>query len=344
MPVRTGRVSSAAAANATCSRGARSAFASSFSWKPSATGGTGGKSAASMPETEASLRAQLRFSCFARAGRDMSMRSLGREVTKSVRRRAGMVTAPSSSTWAPIQQVMAISRFVATSFRRPSSLARRTWEAWGSVLRLPTALPTTERPLARFSCRQDIFIASPIYSLIQILGGGSHSSIPPALETDNISAPHLADRRQRLPRRRDRRHDLGVRVGEGGEHRLELGRRQEDAARQHPPGEGGVAFRVGALGALEVRHRLRGEEHCEHGAGAVDPHGRLGLRRGATEAILQEDRAHLQPLVRGVVGEGAEGGDAGGHRQGGAGERARLGNGALRRYHLPALAPAAGGP
>ena len=111
-----------------------------------------------MPVMLASLRPATIFNCFARSVL-MSMRSLGNEVTKSVRRRAGTVIAPSSSTAAPSQQVTAISRFVAASFSRPSSLDIRTWEVWGSVLRVATARPTTASPLARFSWRQDNFIA-----------------------------------------------------------------------------------------------------------------------------------------------------------------------------------------
>jgi len=76
---------------------------------------------------------------------------VGSELTKSVSRRAGIVMAPSSSTWAPIQQVSAISRFVADSFKRPPSVAMRTCPVIGSVVRVATARPTVLSPRARFS-------------------------------------------------------------------------------------------------------------------------------------------------------------------------------------------------
>ena len=67
---------------------------------------------------------------------------------------AGTVVAPSSSTLAPIQQVMPISRLVAESFNRPWSVASRMLLSTGSVERVATARPTIDRPLARFSRRQ----------------------------------------------------------------------------------------------------------------------------------------------------------------------------------------------
>ena len=133
---------------------------SSFSGAPSLMAGMGGKSLASMPATLASLRAQTMRSWRPRGVSVISMGSLGSELTKSDRRRAGTVMAPSSSTLAPIQEVMAISRLVAASLSRPDSEAMRTWEVWGNVLRTATARPTIDRPLERFSCRLEIFMAT----------------------------------------------------------------------------------------------------------------------------------------------------------------------------------------
>ena len=61
---------------------------------------------------------------------------------------------------APIQQVMTISRLVAESLRRPLSTASRTLPSTGRVDRGLTARPTVLRPLARFSCRQEIFMTA----------------------------------------------------------------------------------------------------------------------------------------------------------------------------------------
>jgi hypothetical protein len=84
--------------------------------------------------------------------------SLGSELINSVKSLAGTVIAPSFSTLAPIQQLMAISRFVADSLRRESSVAMRTLFVIGKVVLVATALPTILRPLIRFSWRHDNFI------------------------------------------------------------------------------------------------------------------------------------------------------------------------------------------
>jgi len=76
--------------------------------------------------------------------------------------RAGTVVAPSSSTLAPIQQLIPTSRLVAESFSRPASVARSTLPSTGSVERGETARPTMLRPFARFSCRQETFISSAL--------------------------------------------------------------------------------------------------------------------------------------------------------------------------------------
>ena len=111
-----------------------------------------------MPLMLASYLAHLRLSSWVRTLNSISMRSAGKELTKSMSRRAGTVIAPSSSTWAPIQQLIPISRSVAESLRRPSSVANMTLLSTGSVLRVATARPTVANPLARFSCKQDTFI------------------------------------------------------------------------------------------------------------------------------------------------------------------------------------------
>ena len=58
---------------------------------------------------------------------------------------------PSSSILAPIQQLMATSRLVAASLRRPWSVDMRTLLSAGRVLLAGTALLTMLRPLSRFS-------------------------------------------------------------------------------------------------------------------------------------------------------------------------------------------------
>ena len=91
-----------------------------------------------------------------------SMRSDGKELTSSVRSLAGTVMDPSSSTMAPIQVVMAISRLVADSFSIDWSVAIRTFCVMGRVVRVATALPTVARPLLRFSCKHDTLIPIPL--------------------------------------------------------------------------------------------------------------------------------------------------------------------------------------
>jgi hypothetical protein len=53
---------------------------------------------------------------------------------------------------------MPISKFVAASFNRPLSVAMRILPSTGSVERVATARPTTDKPLARFSWRQLTFM------------------------------------------------------------------------------------------------------------------------------------------------------------------------------------------
>ncbi len=82
----------------------------------------------------------------------------GRVDTKSAKVRAGTAMAPSSSTLAPTEQVMAISRFVELRRRRPSSVDTSTLLRMGSDIRELTARPAMLSPRARFSCRHETLI------------------------------------------------------------------------------------------------------------------------------------------------------------------------------------------
>src|SRR5439155_17350506 len=86
----------------------------------------------------------------------------GSELTRSVRRRAGTVVAPSVSTLPGTQWTSPISRFVVVSRRPPSSVLSRTLARTGRVLRLETARLTTARPRARFSCMTESFTSGPL--------------------------------------------------------------------------------------------------------------------------------------------------------------------------------------
>ena len=117
---------------------------------PSSTVGIGGNSSESVPFILASKRWQVRPTISGSVSVFMSIRSSGREFTKSVSSRAGIVTSPSSSTWAPIRVVIAISRFVADKTSILSSVEIFTFCSTGKLLREATALPTIERPRLRF--------------------------------------------------------------------------------------------------------------------------------------------------------------------------------------------------
>jgi hypothetical protein len=65
---------------------------------------------------------------------------------------------PSSSTFAPIQQVITISKLVADKRKRFSSVANKILPKTGKVERVLTARPTMLNPFAKFSCKQDTFI------------------------------------------------------------------------------------------------------------------------------------------------------------------------------------------
>jgi len=127
---------------------------------PSAVG-ISGNSLASIPLMFDSDRPLRRWTLMVRTLSSISMRPACIELTQSVRRRAGRVTAPSSSIWLPSQQLTPTSRLVAASFRRSSSVLNRMLLSTGNVLREETARPTMDRPLARFSCMTDRRTATP---------------------------------------------------------------------------------------------------------------------------------------------------------------------------------------
>ena len=157
-PVSTGRASSFEAAKTTC--WIISFRSEMLSWTPSDRSGTGmgGNSCASMHLISVFELPQRTFRLWVRTLSDISTRSLGRVLIRSVKVRAGTVVEPSSSILAPIQQVMPSSRLVADRRRRPSSVATRTFESTGRVLRGETARETMLRLCARFSCRTETFM------------------------------------------------------------------------------------------------------------------------------------------------------------------------------------------
>src|SRR3970040_961582 len=89
------------------------------------------------------------LSDWVRTVRDMSIWPEGKAPTMSAKVLAGTVVEPSSSNFAPIQQVIAISRLVAERRRRELSVAIRMLLRTGRVLREATARLTMLNPLAR---------------------------------------------------------------------------------------------------------------------------------------------------------------------------------------------------
>ena len=79
------------------------------------------------------------------------MRSLGSVPTKSINVFAGSVVDPPSWTFAPIQQVIPISRLVADNLSPDLSVERSTLPNTGRVLLEATARPTILKPLVMFS-------------------------------------------------------------------------------------------------------------------------------------------------------------------------------------------------
>ena len=127
IPVSTGLVSSVAAAKTTRPMAVRRTCGSIRTVIPSSTVGMGGNSSASVPLIWAWKRAQRNWTPLGRAVNSMSIFSLGSEPTKSDRSRAGMVMAPSSSTIAPTQVVIASSKLVADSLSLDWSVSMRTF-------------------------------------------------------------------------------------------------------------------------------------------------------------------------------------------------------------------------
>ena len=105
-----------AAAKTTRLMAAFSMAGSTLAETPSSTVGIGGNSLASAPWMVALLSPQESFKTPEPGSNSISIFLLGKELTNSVNSLAGTVIVPSSSTMAPIQVVMAISRFVADSF------------------------------------------------------------------------------------------------------------------------------------------------------------------------------------------------------------------------------------
>lgn len=135
---------------------------------PSSIFGMGGKSLGSDPLIRASNLAHFNSKVFALGERLISTLSMGKELINSVRSPAGTVIAPSSSTLAPIQQLIAISRLVVTNFKRDWSVTSMTLLVIGKVVLVATALPTMLNPRFRLSWRHDSLILHPPKKLMQL--------------------------------------------------------------------------------------------------------------------------------------------------------------------------------
>ena len=158
-PINTGRASSTEAAKTTCE--IISLKSATFKrMAPSMSGtGRGGNSWASIHLISVFEGPQCTFNVWVDVFRFRLTCSAGRVPTRSEKVRAGTVVEPSSSILAPIQQVMPSSRLVADRRIRPSSLAIRTFESTGRVLRGETARETVLNPRARLSCKMVTFMA-----------------------------------------------------------------------------------------------------------------------------------------------------------------------------------------
>ena len=141
-----------------------------------------------MPLIVASLRAQTIWARFDPAATLSVIGALGSVAMKSVSSREGIVIAPSSSTVAVIQLVIAISRFVAESLRRPSSVATQMCDVWGSVLRVATARATTFSPRWRVSCSVEM---RTMLSKIDKLRTQLTTLFYPAIWTETMGAASL---------------------------------------------------------------------------------------------------------------------------------------------------------
>ena len=137
-----------AAAKATCSMASVRTLGSTLMAMPDSTVGIGGKSPGSAPLMWASNLAQSSARLSGCSEVTASILSSGRELTNSVKSRAGTVIDPSSSTCAPIQVLMAISRLVAASLSRLSSVDIRTFWIIGSVVLVATGPAHNGQPFA----------------------------------------------------------------------------------------------------------------------------------------------------------------------------------------------------
>src|SRR6185436_13148523 len=102
--------------------------------------------------------------------------------------------------------------------------------------------------------------------------------------------------------------DLLVAVRERDEHRLELRRRDVDAAVEEAAEQGAVGLGVRTLRVLEAAHRLVRPEQRQHRADALD-------RAERREALLEARALPLELLVDRRVAEAPEHGEPGGRRE-----------------------------
>ncbi len=163
-PISTGRASSVEAAKATW--WIISLKSTTFNWMaPSMSGtGRGGNSCASMHLISLLDAPDCTCRLWVCVSSISCTWSPGRALIRSPNVRAGAVVEPSCSMRAGIQQVIPISKLVAESRRRPSSVAINTLASTGNVLRGETARETMLNPRARFSCRTVTFMAGPLCS------------------------------------------------------------------------------------------------------------------------------------------------------------------------------------
>src|SRR5919201_5069519 len=103
---------------------------------------------------------------------------------------------------------------------------------------------------------------------------------------------------ERLPGCCDRELDVLVAVRDGYERRLELRRRQVDAALEHGVEEAAEPLRVALARARRVEDGLGREEDGEHRADAVHLDGDAGGLRRLPQAGGEAGRGLLQARVR----------------------------------------------
>src|SRR5213592_2328413 len=156
--------------------------------------------------------------------------------------------------------------------------------------------------------------------------------------------PHTGSARKRregVGGRPSRELDVGLRVGERDERRLELRGRQEDATLAHRVEVAGVAHGVGPLRRRIVGDRAVAEERGEHRADAVDREGDGRLPGALSEPALEAGAACVERRVHVLLAELAESRQAGGDGERVARQRSRLIHGAERRHLSHELPPAA---